>query len=453
MRTPAQLALAFALRGVGVASVLFGATTPEHVTENVGALAVSERLTQRNLASLRELAGALRSALAVIALTLLASSTGAAAAPRPVVCDRPGHDLRANPQTEPIGPGSATRKIKDGGGTHGVVSGLREADLNLAVACVCDAPTAGGCRRRDDAIRERRERASATSRAHGSPTRRTRGCSSGSMPTARPTGCERDAHALSRLPERLDERRLCKEQASGRDRAARTARVVGLSRPRPARALRLHGFNWANVPVILVEMGFMTNPTEDRLLATAAYQRRAAIGLCRGTLEFIGRATSLALTLMASFARDDPIDSSLAGIDWERAKADLAADRFDNGRSAAALQRSFEQSRHVAIARDGGLVVGMARLLSDGVCNAYLVDVWTASAHRRQGIASAMIRALLDEGPRTARGLADGRRAGPVSLIGFAPQPEFWSVVVGSWLDNDANAERTRPAEWGVYTF
>ncbi len=50
------------------------------------------------------------------------------------------------------------------------------------------------------------------------------------------------------------------------------------------------GFNWSNVPVILVEMGFMTNPTEDRLLATPAYQRRAAHGLCRGALRFIGRS-------------------------------------------------------------------------------------------------------------------------------------------------------------------
>jgi N-acetylmuramoyl-L-alanine amidase len=52
------------------------------------------------------------------------------------------------------------------------------------------------------------------------------------------------------------------------------------------------GFNWANVPVILVEMGFMTNPTEDRLLSTNAYQRRAAVGLCRGTLRFLGRPVS-----------------------------------------------------------------------------------------------------------------------------------------------------------------
>ena len=53
------------------------------------------------------------------------------------------------------------------------------------------------------------------------------------------------------------------------------------------------GFNWADVPVILVEMGFMTNPTEDRLLATGAYQRRAALGLCRGTLRYLGRPPAL----------------------------------------------------------------------------------------------------------------------------------------------------------------
>ena len=49
------------------------------------------------------------------------------------------------------------------------------------------------------------------------------------------------------------------------------------------------GFNWSDVPVILVKMGFMTNPTEDRSLATPAYQQRAALGLCRGTLRFLGR--------------------------------------------------------------------------------------------------------------------------------------------------------------------
>jgi ribosomal protein S18 acetylase RimI-like enzyme len=133
------------------------------------------------------------------------------------------------------------------------------------------------------------------------------------------------------------------------------------------------------------------------------------------------------------------IDSSLAGIDWEQAKAELAADRFDNGRSAEALRRSFEQSQHVALAGDGERVVGMARLLSDGVCNAYLVDVWTASSHRRQGIASRMIRALLDEVPGQHVGLQTDDAQELYRSLGFEPQPEFWSLVVGSWLDNDAN--------------
>ena len=35
------------------------------------------------------------------------------------------------------------------------------------------------------------------------------------------------------------------------------------------------------------------------------------------------------------------VDGSLENIDWDLAKSDLAADDFDNGRSADALRRSF----------------------------------------------------------------------------------------------------------------
>ena len=133
------------------------------------------------------------------------------------------------------------------------------------------------------------------------------------------------------------------------------------------------------------------------------------------------------------------LDSSLKGIDWERAKADLAADEFDNGRTPEALRRSFEQSQHVAFARDGDRLVGMARLLSDGVCNAYLLDVWTASDYRRQGIGSAMIRRLLEQVPGQHVGLQTDDAQALYGSLGFRPQPEFWSVVVGGWLENDAN--------------
>ena len=133
------------------------------------------------------------------------------------------------------------------------------------------------------------------------------------------------------------------------------------------------------------------------------------------------------------------IDGSLDRIDWDQAKADLAADDWDNGRSADALRRSFEHSQHVAFARDGDHVVGMARLLSDGVCNAYLVDVWTMSTYRRRGIASGMIRHLLDEVPGQHVGLQTDDAHELYRALGFELQPEFWSQTVGTWLDNDAN--------------
>jgi ribosomal protein S18 acetylase RimI-like enzyme len=133
------------------------------------------------------------------------------------------------------------------------------------------------------------------------------------------------------------------------------------------------------------------------------------------------------------------IDSSLEGIDWAQAKADLALDDFDNGRSPKALEHSFAQSQHVAVARDGERVVGMARLLSDGVCNAYLLDVWTASPFRRRGIASAMIRRLLAQVPGQHVGLQTDHGQQLYESLGFAPQPEFWALVSGTWLDNDHN--------------
>jgi aryl-alcohol dehydrogenase-like predicted oxidoreductase len=53
--TPAQLALAFALANPRVATVLFGASRPEQIRENVGALELLSRLTDTELRELRAL--------------------------------------------------------------------------------------------------------------------------------------------------------------------------------------------------------------------------------------------------------------------------------------------------------------------------------------------------------------------------------------------------------------
>jgi len=49
------------------------------------------------------------------------------------------------------------------------------------------------------------------------------------------------------------------------------------------------GMNWSEVPSILVEMGFMSNPQEDRLLNDPDYQAKLVRGMIEGIAEYMGR--------------------------------------------------------------------------------------------------------------------------------------------------------------------
>lgn len=132
------------------------------------------------------------------------------------------------------------------------------------------------------------------------------------------------------------------------------------------------------------------------------------------------------------------IVTSTDGIDWAGLKAALAADAFDNGRSPEQLRGSFENTRHVAFAVAGDEVVGTARALSDGVCNAYIVDVWTRSDLRRRGIGRRMMASLLERlGGQHVHLVADA--AGPFyDALGFRLESGGGrSLIVGQWLRPD----------------
>ena len=227
------------------------------------------------------------------ALLLLAAAlavTGAArAAGGPVVVIDPGHDARANLATEPIGPGSTTRKIKDGGGTHGVVTGIREPELTLDVSLrlrrllraagvrVVMTRTSTSGASMGNIARARIANASGAAlflrvHADGASSASARG--SHTLTPALRRGWTDDVYRSSRRAATLVQAEL--------------VRALGF----PDRGIQersdFTGFNWADVPVILVEMGFMTNPSEDRALARPGVRRLAALGLCRGTLRFLG---------------------------------------------------------------------------------------------------------------------------------------------------------------------
>jgi N-acetylmuramoyl-L-alanine amidase len=218
--------------------------------------------------------------LAVVALVLAAAPAAGAA---PLVCLDPGHASRPNLTTEPIGPGSSIRKIKDGGGAPGearVVMQIAWKTRTLLVrrgyrvALTRNGPTfdygAGGnvdrarfCNRRAAALMLRIH-------ADGSPDPGTHGAAT--LYPAWRRGWTDDVYRPSRRAAGLVQRAL--------------VRATGAANRGLVARRDLTGFNWANVPVILVETGFMTNPAERRRLQSAAYQWRVARGLTRGAAAF-----------------------------------------------------------------------------------------------------------------------------------------------------------------------
>lgn len=133
--------------------------------------------------------------------------------------------------------------------------------------------------------------------------------------------------------------------------------------------------------------------------------------------------------------------TELAGVDWERMKATLAEDDFDNGRTPAQLRASFENSYAAVVAYDGERIIGTARALSDGVCNAYVVDVWTHSRYRKRGIASAMMRLLESKLEGQHVYLFTGDAAAFYEKLGFREQPVGLGKVVGRWLISAATRD------------
>ena len=126
--------------------------------------------------------------------------------------------------------------------------------------------------------------------------------------------------------------------------------------------------------------------------------------------------------------------TDLAGVDWRALKTAVAADDFDNGRTPEQMRRSFEASFVSCIAYAGDMIVGTARALSDGVCNAYVVDVWTRSSHRRRGIAKAMLEMLESRLSGQHVYLFSDDMAGVYRACGYRERPTGLEKVVGTWL-------------------
>jgi len=207
------------------------------------------------------------------------------AAAAALVCLDPGHGTAPDigRQLEPIGPGSSQLKIKDPGGAAG------EAPVALAIARRTRALLRargyrvamtrdgvgyrGGNRERARFCNARGAALMIRIHADGSTDPGVHGIST--LAPARRRGWTSDVYGPSGRAGRVLQHELV---------AATGARNLGV-----VERADLTGFNWADVPVVLVETGFLSNPRESALLRSAAYQQQLAGALARGTQRFLIR--------------------------------------------------------------------------------------------------------------------------------------------------------------------
>jgi GNAT superfamily N-acetyltransferase len=126
----------------------------------------------------------------------------------------------------------------------------------------------------------------------------------------------------------------------------------------------------------------------------------------------------------------------MSGVDWSEMKSAVAADDFDNGRTPDQLRRSFEASHVACVAYADAAMVGTARAISDGVCNAYVIDVWTRSDMRRRGIARRMLAVLESRLSGQHVYLFSDDMADVYRACGYRDRPVGLEKVVGTWLQS-----------------
>ena len=193
-----------------------------------------------------------------------------------------GHQLKANTEKEPIGPGSLEMKQKVSSGTQGISSHLPEYELTLDVALrlkellINEGYEVIMIRETNDVNISNAERAEIANNsgadifirlhADGDENETVKGVTT-LCPTENNEYCSNiatDSYNLSKYI--VDE--LSKET---KDTNRGVSRVDNMT-----------GINYCKIPVSIVEMGFMTNIETDSLFQTDEYKDKIAIGILNG---------------------------------------------------------------------------------------------------------------------------------------------------------------------------
>lgn len=203
---------------------------------------------------------------------------------RIIVID-PGHSNHSNLQKEQIAPGASELKIKDGGGAQGIITKTPEYEVNMKVAIKLkelldkEGFTVLMTKTKNSESLGNIERAEIGNKANANLVIRIHADSSNSSSAKGasmlvPVGINDNTKAIYKESKRCGTIILNK-----------LTEEVGMQNRGVVESNNMTGFNWSKVPVILVEMGFLSNTEEDKLLSSTDYQNKLARALTDGIIS------------------------------------------------------------------------------------------------------------------------------------------------------------------------
>ncbi len=192
-----------------------------------------------------------------------------------------GHQGKANSEHEPVAPGSRATKPKVSAGTQGVNSKIPEHEVNLQVAMklkealVKEGAKVVMVRETSDVNISNVERAVMMNDAKADLVLRIH-CNAAQ--SASPKGLALYVRKSGTRAQECDAAAQVLIEAMIENTGAKNRGVVHSD--------DYSGLNWSEVPSILVEMGFLTNPEEDALLTSGDYQDKMVSGMVEGIARY-----------------------------------------------------------------------------------------------------------------------------------------------------------------------